>query len=148
MYQSGKKDAERLGVKEESYWDFVDVENYICPILHNQINLGNNVFANLLDYGNENIESLSVDEDKARNSLLMIDSSIEEMTNLRDEFDDSNEGKELSSLKRNRKNDKTSIIYMTDDIRERDFRIEELSQKREILSNNVNRIKRYNFKLK
>ena len=29
-----------------------------------------------------------------------------------------------------------------------DFRIEELSNKREILSNNVNRIKRYKFKLK
>ena len=101
-----KKDAERLKVKEEPYWDFVDVDNYICPILHNQINLGNNVFANLLDYGNENIESLSVDEDKARNSLLMMDSSIEEMINSRDEFDVSNEGKELSSLKSNRRNDK------------------------------------------
>ena len=58
------------------------------------------MFHNLLDYGNENIESLSVDEDKARNSLLMIDSYIEEMINLRDEFDVSNEGKELSSLKK------------------------------------------------
>ena len=106
------------------------------------------MFANLLDYGNENIESLSVDEDKARNSLLMIDSSIEEMTNLRDEFDDSNEGKELSSLKSNRMNDNTPIINISDDIIYRDFRIEELSNKREILSNNVNRIQRYKFKLK
>ena len=67
--------------------------------LHNQINLGNNVFHNLLDYGNENIEQLSIDEDKARNSLLMIDSSIDENINLRDEFDISDEGKELSTLK-------------------------------------------------
>ena len=93
MFQSGKKDAESVGVKEEPYWDFVEVDNYICPILHNQINLGNNVFHSLLDYGNENIETLSVDEDKARNLLLMIDSSIEEIINLRDEFDVSNEGK-------------------------------------------------------
>ena len=143
-----EKNAESLGVKGEPYWDFVEVDNYICPILHNQINLGNNVFHNLLDYGNENIESLSVDEDKARNSLLMIDSSIEEMINLRDEFDVSNEGKELSSLKSNRRNDSTPIINVSDDIINRDFRIEELSNKREILSNNVNRIKRYKFKLK
>ena len=94
----GGGDAESLGVKEEPYWGYVEVDNYICPILHNQINLGNNVFHNLLDYGNENIEKLSVDEDKARNSLLLIDSSINEKVNLRDEFDVSDEGKELSSV--------------------------------------------------
>ena len=58
--------------------DFVEVDNYIYPILHNQINLGNTGFHNLLDYGNEIIEKLSVDEDKDRNSLLRIDSSIDE----------------------------------------------------------------------
>ena len=105
-----EKNTESLGVKEEPYWDFVEVDNYICPILHNQINLGNNVFHNLLDYGNEHIEMLSVDEDKARNSILMSDSSIKKTINLRDEFDVSNEGKELSSLKNNRRNDKTPII--------------------------------------
>ena len=31
--------------------------------INNQINLGNNVFHNLLDYGNGNIEKLSVDKD-------------------------------------------------------------------------------------
>ena len=93
------KNTESLGVKEEHYWDFVEVDNYICPILYNQINLRKNVFHNLLDYGNENSEKLSVDEDKARNSLLIIDSFIKEKTNLRDEFDTSDEGKELSSLK-------------------------------------------------
>ena len=62
-----------LGIKEEPYWDFVQVDNFICPILHKQINLGNNIFHNLLDYGNEYIEKLSVAKDKARNSLLVID---------------------------------------------------------------------------
>ena len=91
---------------------------------------------------------LSVDEDKARNSLLMIDSSIEENINLRDEFDVSNEGKELSSLKNNRRNDRTPIINISDDIINRDFRIEELSNKREILSNDVNKVKRKKIELK
>ena len=77
----------------DPYWYFVEVENYICPILYNQINLRNNVFHNLLDYDNENIEKLSVDEDKDRTSLLMSDSSTEENVNLRDEFDVSDEGK-------------------------------------------------------
>ena len=30
-----EKNAESLGVKEEPYWDFVEVEHYICRILHN-----------------------------------------------------------------------------------------------------------------
>ena len=83
------------------------IENYICPILHNQINLGNNVFHNLLDYGNINIEKLSVDEDKACNSLLMIDSSIDKQINYRNEFDISDEGKEPNTLKNNRRNNRT-----------------------------------------
>ena len=73
-------------------------------------------FHNLLDYSNKNIEKLSVDEDKARNSLLMIDSSIDEKVNLRDGFDVSDEGKELSSLKNNRSNDRTPIIDISDGI--------------------------------
>ena len=134
--------------KKNLYWDFVGVDNYICPILHNQINLGNNVFHNLLDYGNEYIEKLSVNEDIARNSLLMIDSSINEKINYRNEFDNSEDGKELSTLKSNRRNDKTSIMNISDDITNRDFRIDELSNKREILSTDVNITKRKKFKLK
>ena len=40
-----------------------------------------------LDYGNEYIEKLSVEEDIARNSLIVIDSSIHEKVKLREEFD-------------------------------------------------------------
>ena len=74
----------------------------------------------------------------------MSDSSIDEV-NLRDEFDISDEGKELSSLKNNRRNDRTPIINISDDIINRDFRIEELSNKREILSNDVNKFKLKEF---
>ena len=81
------------------------VEIFCCPILHNQINLWNNVIHNLLYYGNEYIEKLSVDEDKARNSLLLIDSSINENINLIEEFDVSDKVKTLNSLKNIRRND-------------------------------------------
>ena len=69
--QSGKKNADSLGVKEESYWNFVEVDNFISPILRNQINLDNIFFITLLNYGNEYIEKLSVDEDKGRNYWLV-----------------------------------------------------------------------------
>ena len=39
MSQSGGN-AEFVRVKEEPYWDFIQVDKFICPILHNQINLG------------------------------------------------------------------------------------------------------------
>ena len=53
---SVKRNTEYLGVKEEPYWDFVEVDKYISPILHNQINLGNTVFHNFWDYGKVCIE--------------------------------------------------------------------------------------------
>ena len=81
------KHADCLGVKEEPCWVLFEVDNFICPIFHNEINLGNNVFHNLLDYGNEYIENILVDECIARNSLFLIDSSINEKINLRKEFD-------------------------------------------------------------
>ena len=91
---------------------------------------------------------LSVDEDKDRNSLLLIDSAIDENVHLRDKFDVSDKGKELSSLKNVRRNDRTRITNISDDIVNRDNRIEELSNKREIFSNDVSKINRYKFKLK
>ena len=42
---------------------------------------------------------------------------------------------------------KTPIINISDDIINRDFRIEELNNKREILSNDVNKLKRKIFQL-
>ena len=44
------------------------VDKYIFPVLHNHINLGNNVFYNLCDCGNEFIERLTTNEQVARNS--------------------------------------------------------------------------------
>ena len=143
----GKK-SDSLGVKEELYWDVVQVDNFICPILHNQINLGINIFHNLLDYGNEYIEIISVDENKVRNSLLLIISSINDKINSRKEFDVSDEEKEPNNLTNLGRNDQTSITNMIDEILNRDYRIDELNKKREVFSNNISKIKRYNFKLK
>ena len=79
---------------------------------------------------------------------MLIDSVIDENINLRDEFDVSDEGKELSSLKNVRRNDRTPITQISEDILNGVLRIEELSNKREIFSNDVSKIERYKFKLK
>ena len=85
--QSGRKNDECLGVKETPYWNFVEINKFICLILPNQINLGNNFFHNLSDYSNEYIEILSVKQNMARNSFLMVDSSIHEKVKLIEDFD-------------------------------------------------------------
>ena len=56
MSRSDKIASPRLGVKEDPYWEFVPINHYILPILHNQINLGDDVLYNILDYGNDKIE--------------------------------------------------------------------------------------------
>ena len=97
------------------------MDNFICPLLHNQIHLGNKLFHNLLEYGNEYIKNLSVDEDKDRNSLLLIYLSINETISLREEFNVSDEGKELNTIKNIRTNGQASITHMTDENFNRDF---------------------------
>ena len=94
------------------------------------------------------LKSYQLKEDIARNSLMVIDSSIHEKGQLREEFDISDEGKELHSLKTIRRKDKTSITQMSDDIYNRDFKIDELNNKRERFSNDISNIKRYKYKLK
>ena len=61
--------------------------------------MGNNVLYNLLDYGNEFVEKLSANEIIARNSLSVIDASIDESIVLRQDFDIPEDGKRLTYLK-------------------------------------------------
>ena len=72
---------------------------------------------------------------------MLIDSFVNEKINLREEFDVSDEGKELTSLKSIRRNDQTLINHISDEILNRYFRIDELNKKREIFSNDVSKIK-------
>ena len=58
----------------------------------------------------------------------------------------SEEGKRLNSLKNSRRNDSTLIINITESINEREIEIDDLSRKRDIFSNDVNRItKQHNY---
>ena len=41
--ESDSIESSRLGVKEAPIWKFVEGDKCICPVLHNQINLRNNV---------------------------------------------------------------------------------------------------------
>ena len=85
------------------------------PALHSQINLGNDVLYNLLDYGIDNLEPLSQEEQAARNSHMAVDSAIELKVNERNEWDASDKGKNLKTLKNQRRRDLTSMTEETTD---------------------------------
>ena len=83
------------------------------------------MFHILLDYGSEYIENLLVKEDMARNTLMVIDSFVDEKVKLREEFDILKEVKELHSLKIIRRKDMTPITKIIDEIFNRDLKIDE-----------------------
>ena len=97
--ESESTSATRLGVISALIWEFVQVDKYICPILHNQLNLGNNVLYYLLEYGNGFIEQITSKEQGARNSLSLIGDYIIEMIILRQDFEISEDGKRLKVFK-------------------------------------------------
>ena len=110
--------------------------------------LGDNVLYNLLHYGNEYIEKVSTKEQVARNSLSVIDVSINKQIILRHDFDISQDRKGLNSLKHSRRNDSTLIINAIESINDREIKINDLRRKRNIFSNDVIRITKHKNKLK
>ena len=62
MSQSDSSGSTRLGVKEAPIGWCVEVDKHFCLILRNHINLGNNVFYNLLDYGIKYIKNITTKE--------------------------------------------------------------------------------------
>ena len=117
---------------------------HLLKILHQK----NKFHVILYHYGNEFIEKILSKEQVARNSLSVIDASINEKIILRQNFDMSEDGKILNSLKNARRNDITLIINVIDWTNNREIVIDELSRKRDIFSNGVNRIRKHKNNLK
>ena len=83
-----------------------------------------------------------------RSSALAIDSFIDKKAKLREEFDISEEGKELHSIKSIKRRNMTQITTMIDENINRIFKINELNNKRGRFSNDVYNIKRHKYELK
>ena len=110
--------------------------------------MGNTVLKKLLSYGKEYMKKISRKEQVVRNYLSVIDASINENIILRQDFDLSENNKRLNSLKNSRKNDCTLIINATGWTNDRKVEIDELSRKRDIFSNDANRIRKHKNNLK
>ena len=66
---TNKAGSKKIGVKDENIWNLVQVDKYICLTFRNEINLGNTMLYNLLDYGNELTEIILREEEIACNIL-------------------------------------------------------------------------------
>ncbi len=99
MADSSDKGSKRLGVKRQPYFPWIPVENYILPVLHLCIGLGNNV----IDYFGHVVEwkltKLSVEERAWKDRVIALDSSlIQQSRNEVNQWKTSDSGKRRTTL--------------------------------------------------
>eukprot|EP00984_Skeletonema_dohrnii_P005248 scaffold1837_cov120-Skeletonema_dohrnii-CCMP3373.AAC.1 len=89
----------KYGVKSKLWWDFIPIKNYVVPLLHTLIGIGNDLLDSLRDSVDNQIERISPAESRARSSLTTVEGTINDSVAKRDAFDASADGKKLKSLK-------------------------------------------------
>lgn len=87
------------GVKSKAWWQFISLNNYLVPLLHTLIGIGNDIYDNFKDIVNEEIECLDPKEVVTRRKVVVCQDAIKEGVSKRKAFDDSPDGKSLMKLK-------------------------------------------------
>jgi hypothetical protein len=88
-----KKGDPLLGVKKP-LWPFIPLSNYIVPLLHCKIGIGNQLLDKLRAIINEHIACYSPGKEAIRTSIPVIKNIIADTAKERDEWDESAEGGE------------------------------------------------------
>ena len=123
---AGKKP--KMGVKQKPWWPFIPLQNYIIPLLHVLIGIGNDLLSSFRDWVNDEIESLDQQEVRTRRAVHVAEHKIIDTIVERDDWDDAPDGKALKSLK-------NRIKYRADKLKELGALLE-LAQ--DTSTNNVN----------
>jgi hypothetical protein len=87
-----KKGDPLLGVKKKLWWPFILLSNYMVPLLHCEIRIGNQLLDKLRVIINEHIACYSSSEEAIRASIPVIKNIITNTAKERDEWDESAEG--------------------------------------------------------
>jgi len=92
---SGRKTKPKAtcGMKDEPWWTFIPLANFIVPLLHCLIGIGDNIFVKFRDIISESIEYISDNEKDTRLAAGSIEELIEEYKSERDTFDKTTDGK-------------------------------------------------------
>jgi hypothetical protein len=93
-------DEPMLGIKQRPWWPFIPLTNYVSPLLHCEIGIGNVIFELLRDIINEHIEIYAPGEESIRMAVPAIKQIIAVTAKQRDVWDESDEGETWKTLKR------------------------------------------------
>ena len=96
--ENNPKDEPELGVKQRPWWPFIPLTHYVSPLLHNEIGIGNLLLDLLRDIINEYVETYALGEEAIRLSIPALKQIIRETAMMRDNWDESDDGKELKKL--------------------------------------------------
>jgi len=88
----------KFGVKKRPWWPFIPLENYMIPLLHVLIGLGNDLLDSFLDWVNEELECLDQQEIMTKRAMLTAEHKILDTTAERDVWNGTLDGKRLKSL--------------------------------------------------
>jgi hypothetical protein len=87
-----------LGIKQQPEGSFIPLTNYVTSLLHCEIGIGNNLFTMLWDIINEHIETYAPGEEAMQRAFSALKQVIKETTAMRDNWDLSDDGKQLKTL--------------------------------------------------
>ncbi len=93
-----KKGEPQLGIKQQPWWPFIPISNYMVPLLHCEISISNQLLDKLRDIINEQIEQYGPTEELTRSSIPVLKNIISQTVTLRDAWDASADGKQLKAL--------------------------------------------------
>ena len=110
-YQSDKRKSKKatMGMKNSPWFKCIPLENYVVPLLHCLIGVGNDLFSKFRDIVSEEIEYISQEEILTREAQAAMASKIDSLVATRDSFQASIEGRRLESLRGKLKRAKTTL---------------------------------------
>jgi hypothetical protein len=79
-----KKSKPQLGIKQQPWWPFIPVSNYMVPLLHCEIVIGNQLLDKLRDIINEHTEQYGPTEELTGSSIPVLKNIISHTVMLRD----------------------------------------------------------------
>jgi hypothetical protein len=88
----------KLGVNKTPWWPFIELIQYVSPLFHCEIEIGNNIFQ-LLREVNEYIEQYAPGEESIRTSIPTLRQIIADTAQQQNKWDDSPKGLTLKTMK-------------------------------------------------
>ncbi|KAL7530344.1 hypothetical protein ACHAXR_003439, partial [Thalassiosira sp. AJA248-18] len=90
--------AAKQGVKAKPWWPFIPLRNYMIPLLHVLIGIGNDLLESFRDWVNEEVECLDHQEVLTRRAVRTAEHKIIDTIAERDDWDAAPKGKKRTSL--------------------------------------------------